>query len=116
MPHTLVCETDRIGARRLSGTALLITAAGLGLMGLLPTVAGLLGGTLLLAVGVAFTTPALQSGLTYYYDLKAEISRDGLTHTENKRVLVRSGDSIHMSFAQLEAQLKNSVITTTAGK
>src|SRR4029077_6360163 len=25
----------------------------------------------------AFTTPALQSGLTYYYDLKAEISRDG---------------------------------------
>lgn len=64
----------------------------------------------------AFTTPALQSGLTYYYDLKAEISRDGLTHTESKRVIVRSGDSIHMSFAQLEAKLKNSVITTTAGK
>ena len=52
---------DRIGARRLSGTALLITAAGLGLMGLLPTVAGLLAGTLLLALGVAFTTPALAS-------------------------------------------------------
>jgi predicted MFS family arabinose efflux permease len=52
---------DRVGARRLSGTALLVTAAGLGLMGLLPTVAGLLAGTLLLGLGVAFTTPALAS-------------------------------------------------------
>lgn len=52
---------DRIGARRLSGTALLITAAGLGLMGLIPTVGGLLAGTLLLGLGVAFTTPALAS-------------------------------------------------------
>ena len=50
-----------VGARRLSGSALLLTAAGLGLMGLLPTVAGLLGGTLLLGLGVAFTTPALAS-------------------------------------------------------
>jgi predicted MFS family arabinose efflux permease len=52
---------DRLGARRLSGTALLITAAGLGLMGVLPTVSGLLAGTLLLGLGVAFTTPALAS-------------------------------------------------------
>jgi predicted MFS family arabinose efflux permease len=52
---------DRVGARRLSGSALLVTAAGLGLMGVLPTVAGLLGGTLLLGLGVAYTTPALGS-------------------------------------------------------
>lgn len=52
---------DRIGARRLSGTALLVTAAGLALMGIVPTVAGLLAGTLLLGFGVAFTTPALAS-------------------------------------------------------
>ncbi|MEP7040613.1 MAG: MFS transporter [Chloroflexota bacterium] len=52
---------DRLGARRLSGTALLVTATGLGLMGFLPTVEGLLGGTLLLGLGVAFTTPALAS-------------------------------------------------------
>jgi MFS family permease len=52
---------DRIGARRLSGSALLVTATGLGLMGLMPTVVGLLGGTLLLGLGVAFTTPALAS-------------------------------------------------------
>jgi predicted MFS family arabinose efflux permease len=52
---------DQVGARRLSGTALLVTAAGLGLMGILPTVPGLLAGTLLLGLGVAFTTPALAS-------------------------------------------------------
>jgi len=52
---------DRIGARRLSGTALLVTALGLSVMGFLPTVSGLLGGTLLLGLGVAFTTPALAS-------------------------------------------------------
>jgi MFS family permease len=52
---------DRVGARRLSGTALLVTAGGLGLMGVVPTVAGLLAGTLLLGLGVAFTTPALAS-------------------------------------------------------
>ncbi len=61
-----------------------------------------------------FTTPALQSGLTYFYDLKAEISRDGLTHTESKRVIVRSGDSIRTSFAVLEAELRSSTITTAA--
>lgn len=52
---------DRIGARRLSGSALLVTVAGLGLMGIMPTVTGLLAGTVLLGLGVAFTTPALAS-------------------------------------------------------
>ena len=63
-----------------------------------------------------FTTPALQSGLTYYYDLKAEITRGGSTHTENKRVIVHSGDSIRTTFDVLEAELKRDVITTTASK
>jgi MFS family permease len=52
---------DRVGARRLSGTALLVTAIGLAIMGVLPTAIGLLVGTVLLGVGVAFTTPALAS-------------------------------------------------------
>ena len=63
-----------------------------------------------------FTTPALQSGLTYYYDLKAEITRGGSTLTENKRVIVHSGDSIRTTFAVLEAELKRDAITTTASK
>lgn len=62
-----------------------------------------------------FTTPELQRGLTYFYDLKAEITRDGQTITENKRLIVRSGDNLRTSFAVLEAKLKSNTIITTAG-
>ena len=50
---------DRIGAARLSGAALACSAVGLATIGLLSTVPGLLVGTVLFAVGVAFTMPAL---------------------------------------------------------
>ena len=50
---------DRVGARRLSGTAMVITAAGLLIMGLWADPIGLLVGTVVLGFGVAFTTPAL---------------------------------------------------------
>ena len=50
---------DRVGPRRLSGTAMVITAAGLLIMGLWSDPIGLLVGTMVLALGVAFTTPAL---------------------------------------------------------
>lgn len=50
---------DRLGAVRLSGTALATSGAGLAVMGLIPTPTGLLVGTAVMAVGVAFTFPAL---------------------------------------------------------
>jgi MFS family permease len=52
---------DRIGAARLSGTALVVSALGMGVAGLVPTQAGLLIGTFLFAIGVAFTFPAIMA-------------------------------------------------------
>ncbi|HXU85140.1 MAG TPA: MFS transporter, partial [Verrucomicrobiae bacterium] len=50
---------DRFGAVRLSGSALVATAAGLAIIGSVPTALGLIVGTAIMAVGVAFTFPAL---------------------------------------------------------
>ena len=50
---------DRIGAARLSGTALIATATGLAIGGLFPTPVGLAVMTVIFAVGVAFTFPAI---------------------------------------------------------
>jgi MFS family permease len=52
---------DRLGAARLSGAALAVSALGLALLGLLPGTGGLFLGTAVLAVGVAFTFPALMA-------------------------------------------------------
>ncbi len=50
---------DRIGARRLSTLALVVGAAGLVLIGLWAEPTGLMVGTVLFAIGVAFSFPAL---------------------------------------------------------
>jgi len=52
---------DRLGAARLSSAALVVSAAGLAIIGLLRSAEGLLAGTFVFAVGVAFTMPALLS-------------------------------------------------------
>jgi MFS family permease len=52
---------DRFGAARLSGSALVATAAGLAIIGTIPSAVGLIAGTAAMAVGVAFTFPALMS-------------------------------------------------------
>lgn len=43
-----------------------------------------------------FITPTLQPGQEYYYDLKAELNRDGRTLTASKRVTVRPGQESHV--------------------
>lgn len=50
---------DRIGAARLSGTALVLSASGMTIAGLYPTEAGLWVATIVFATGVAFTFPAI---------------------------------------------------------
>lgn len=52
---------DRFGAVRISGSALAVSALGLAVMGVWLTPTGLLVGTLVFGVGVAFTFPALLS-------------------------------------------------------
>jgi uncharacterized protein (TIGR03000 family) len=49
-----------------------------------------------------FNTPALDATQTYYYEMRAELVRDGKTLTERKRVIVRAGDVIRTSFPNLE--------------
>lgn len=50
---------DQVGAARLSGAALLVSAVGLAMIGLLPGAVGLFVGTAVFAVGIAFMFPAL---------------------------------------------------------
>src|SRR5262245_19398585 len=48
-----------------------------------------------------FSTPPLQSGQTYFYDLAVEVMKDGKPVTEEKRIVVRAGDEIRESFTNM---------------
>lgn len=50
---------DQIGAARLSGTALVLSAVGLAVIGMLSTDAGLWIGSIIFGAGIAFTFPAI---------------------------------------------------------
>jgi MFS family permease len=50
---------DQIGAARLSGTALVLSATGMGIAGLAPSEAGLWVATVVFAAGIAFVFPAI---------------------------------------------------------
>jgi MFS family permease len=52
---------DQIGAARLSGTALVLSSAGMAIAGFFPTELGLWVATIVFAAGVAFTFPAIVS-------------------------------------------------------
>jgi uncharacterized protein (TIGR03000 family) len=45
-----------------------------------------------------FNTPQLQPNTMYYYDLRAEVVRDGQTVAETKRVTLKAGDTVRASF------------------
>jgi uncharacterized protein (TIGR03000 family) len=48
-----------------------------------------------------FTTPKLEPGTSYYYELRAEVERDGKTYKENKKVTVKAGETSRASFSEL---------------
>jgi uncharacterized protein (TIGR03000 family) len=49
-----------------------------------------------------FNTPRLDRGQTYFYEVRAEVVRDGKPVSETKRVLVRAGEDVRVSFDTLE--------------
>ena len=63
-----------------------------------------------------FHTPDLSKGQSYYYDLKAEMTIDGATITDEKRVIVKAGESLNESFPKMLAALKTSKTTELAKK
>jgi uncharacterized protein (TIGR03000 family) len=58
-----------------------------------------------------FRTPALQPGQTYYYDLRAEVLREGRVVDRTQRVLVRAGENVTASFADLGADADRQALT-----
>ena len=56
-----------------------------------------------------FVTPGLQDGKTYYYELRAEIMRDGKAVSDTKRVVFHAGDELRESFAGLERKTSDKV-------
>lgn len=48
-----------------------------------------------------FTTPPLQKGAEYYYEVKAEVMRDGMPMVETRQVTVKAGASIRADFRNL---------------
>ncbi len=50
-----------------------------------------------------FATPTLARGEQYFYDVRAEVTRDGKTNIATKRVFVRAGDEVTVNFPDLES-------------
>jgi uncharacterized protein (TIGR03000 family) len=51
-----------------------------------------------------FNTPVLEKGQTYYYELRAEVVRDGKPVVVNKRVTLQAGELIQARFGEMEAR------------
>jgi uncharacterized protein (TIGR03000 family) len=51
-----------------------------------------------------FTTPALDRGRTYYYSLRAEITRDGQRYKQSQRVVLEAGKAVTVEFDRLGVQ------------
>jgi uncharacterized protein (TIGR03000 family) len=61
-----------------------------------------------------FSTPTLEPGQLYYYDLRAEVVRDGKTQTQTKRVIVEAGSHSEASFTDLTAPAADKAVATVS--
>ena len=93
---------DQVGAPRLSGAALVVTAVGLAVLGLVPTGTGLLLGTAIFAAGVAFVFPAL---------LAVAVAR--VDETERGSVVGTTSAFLDLSFGLAPASL--GLVASAAG-
>jgi uncharacterized protein (TIGR03000 family) len=48
-----------------------------------------------------FSTPELDQGKVYYYMIRVELQRNGQTHSETRRIVLRNGEEVVQSFADL---------------
>mgnify|MGYP000602975723 CR=1 FL=1 len=58
-----------------------------------------------------FTTPKLDPNLTYYYDLEAEVVRNGQRYAESRRVVVRANSEIRVVFPDPELAAERTAAT-----
>jgi MFS family permease len=93
---------DQVGAARLSGTALIVATIGLAVIGLIPTPIGLVAGSAVFAIGMAFMMPAL---------LTLAVSR--VDETERGAVVGTTSVFLDLSFGLSPAFL--GAVAATAG-
>ncbi len=63
-----------------------------------------------------FHTPELPADQTFFYDMRAEMTIDGKSVTEDLKVMVKSGDKLAKSFVTLLAAAEKAKPTTVAAK
>lgn len=51
-----------------------------------------------------FSTPTLQPGQLYYYDLRAEVARDGKVLSQDQRIIVSAGQQVQAAFKDFGAE------------
>jgi uncharacterized protein (TIGR03000 family) len=52
----------------------------------------------------SFNTPELEPGQLYYYEVKAEVLRDGKPVSQTKRVILKAGEVVRAGFTGMDTE------------
>jgi uncharacterized protein (TIGR03000 family) len=63
-----------------------------------------------------FSTPALEAGQSYYYVLRAEITKEGKTYSDTRRVVVRAGTEVTASFVEADFKVPDTATAAVTSK